>query len=658
MAVMSSANYKIDYEEITSGGNIGQSGNYQEMDSIGEIGNSLSAGDNYKAGAGLNYGIQSDKMRTPALANNGSENSLNFTINRGDDNPSDAEYAIAIIEAGTATFYIQADNSIGSAMIWQTYANWGSASGETVMGLKRETEYAIKVKARHGDFTETEWSAEASATTSRGNGIFIPPAPPEIGPGGDYPDFPNPEKKEESEIPISIIINNDSSFTNSRNVILTLSAKGAAQVSISNNIDFNGIGWEDFSAGQTEADVSGFTKAEKPWTLIGGNPAAPYGAVRTVYAKFRSKNGGETKIVSDSIILDSMAPSNASNFKAEWFTHPSPSQDGNITSSKDRNEENLLLKEAAEGWGMFLTWNNPLEDDFSRVKIFRSEKFYPDEPIEGGEWENVLIYEGSGTSYVDLQKSSAQEYGASENGLHGQNGTIEPTDSNGKQYYYTIFAYDFASNNSSGAVWSETTGGSESVEPLEASPKASPEVPEYPPFLPGPKIVHILKLSDVSFFVDGRKIFLDEKQIAKIPSMKQAKISISAEKLSKALKTIFVTIRGEEPKENFYYASYLLKINERKTAYEADIITPKILGIYFFNLSVMNFEDGTVEKLSARFLVNEDIYFKNTANIQDGLKNAYEYSKKNWLILTVFAVFLLLILILARLIVKRIYRIL
>lgn len=166
MAVMSSVNYKIDYEEITSGGNIGQSENYQELDSIGEAAEGSFSSDNYITEAGLDYGIESDKMRAPSLENNGSANSLDFTINRGDDNPSDAEYAIVIIEAGMTTFYVQADDTIGSAMVWQTYANWGGATGEVVTKLRPETEYTVKIKARQGDFTETEWSTEASATTS------------------------------------------------------------------------------------------------------------------------------------------------------------------------------------------------------------------------------------------------------------------------------------------------------------------------------------------------------------------------------------------------------------------------------------------------------------------------------------------------------------
>jgi|GEM_PF-2310237 len=166
MAVMSSANYQINYEEITSGGGISNSDSYQELDSVGEIGSGLSASDEYKVGAGLNESIQSDLMRVPTLENNNAYNSLDFTINRGDDNPEDAEYAIMIIENGSIEFYIQADDSIGSEMAWQTYTNWGGAGGGVVTGLRAETEYAIKIKARQGDFTETAWSASTSATTS------------------------------------------------------------------------------------------------------------------------------------------------------------------------------------------------------------------------------------------------------------------------------------------------------------------------------------------------------------------------------------------------------------------------------------------------------------------------------------------------------------
>lgn len=83
------------------------------------------------------------------------------------DNPEDAEYAIAISDDNwTTTKYIQTNNTLGSSIAWQSYANWGSGNGETLIGLKQETEYKMKVKARQADFTETGWSSETSATTS------------------------------------------------------------------------------------------------------------------------------------------------------------------------------------------------------------------------------------------------------------------------------------------------------------------------------------------------------------------------------------------------------------------------------------------------------------------------------------------------------------
>lgn len=86
------------------------------------------------------------------------------------DNPEDAEYAIAISDDNWATTkYIKKNGSnytVVNLMNWQTYANWGDGTGGTVKGLEADTEYKMKAKARHRDFTETAWSSETSATTS------------------------------------------------------------------------------------------------------------------------------------------------------------------------------------------------------------------------------------------------------------------------------------------------------------------------------------------------------------------------------------------------------------------------------------------------------------------------------------------------------------
>src|SRR5680860_149840 len=189
------------------------------------------------------------------------------------------------------------------------------------------------------------------------HGIFIPPVSPEVGPGGTTPDIENPNEDNETvyQIPFSIAINDDKFSTNSKEVILNLSAKRAAQVALSNNKDFDSASWEDFGVDQKKSDDQGFIKVEKEWTLLDGNPAAPYGVMRTVYAKFRSKEGGTTETVSDSILLDTVAPSNVSDFTVE--------------QSSD--------KDSGSGSYIFLSWKNPLEKDFSKVRIFRSAILYP-----------------------------------------------------------------------------------------------------------------------------------------------------------------------------------------------------------------------------------------------------------------------------------------
>ena len=173
LAVMQSENYKIKYETISGGEGPERSTNYQLSESVGEIGEDKQQSTNYIIGGGQAFGIMSNLPPAPSLVNDGSPsyyNKLHFTINPG-NNPSDTLFAIAITKDNWATTqYIQNDNSVGDTLgseDWQTYANWGGASGELVTGLEAETTYKIKVEARQGDFTMTGWGPEsAEAITS------------------------------------------------------------------------------------------------------------------------------------------------------------------------------------------------------------------------------------------------------------------------------------------------------------------------------------------------------------------------------------------------------------------------------------------------------------------------------------------------------------
>jgi hypothetical protein len=144
---------------------------------------------------------------------------------------------------------------------------------------------------------------------------------------------------------------------------------------ISNWPDFYGSAWESFAK-------------NRQWTLL------PQDGERTVYTRFKTLGGVNSKVVSDSIVLDMTPPANVAYFTA--------------TGSEDQIE---------------LNWVNPPDSDLAGVLILRSGQFYPADRDSG-----TLIYDGQGDNYADK-------------GLDSD-----------KTYYYSVFAYDRLGNYSSGAV--------------------------------------------------------------------------------------------------------------------------------------------------------------------------------------------------------------
>ncbi|KKP70169.1 hypothetical protein A2X44_00475 [candidate division CPR3 bacterium GWF2_35_18] len=91
----------------------------------------------------------------------------------------------------------------------------------------------------------------------------------------------------------SITINEGAENTNSREVILTLSAidnpSGISQMILSENESFTGSSWESYDTSKT-------------FTLSSNN------GTKTVYAKYKDVAGNESTIYSDTIILDTKSP--------------------------------------------------------------------------------------------------------------------------------------------------------------------------------------------------------------------------------------------------------------------------------------------------------------------------------------------------------------
>jgi len=289
-------------------------------------------------------------------------------------------------------------------------------------------------------------------------GIFIPPSQPII------VSEPIPEHP---EIPKSLIINENAAYTSSLNVTLSLSAENAFQMAISNSPDFTNISWEPYLT-------------SKSWVL------AKEEGSKTVYAKFRSPDGGVSVVVSDTIVFDTTPPTNISDFEAI------------------AGDSQIELK-----------WQNPSEPDFKAVKIMRSEKFYPSDLSDG-----ILVYDGKGTSFLDK-------------GLK-----------NGVRYYYTAFAYDEVGNYASGAVASAVPQG---ILPPEAIPPEIPPPPEeIPPAVPPPPEVEKITLENFDFIQEGEKIPLEEGIKIKTETKKPLTISIDYEKVPEVLKTIMVTIEKDK----------------------------------------------------------------------------------------------------------------
>jgi hypothetical protein len=166
-----STNYQIQNYSFGAGGTSSSSSqNYRMNGTAGEVEFGRPASANFKVGSGLSFIMMASASAAPTFTNpSNNYDRLKFVINPS-TNPSDYEYAIAISTDNFVadTKYIKSDNTIGTTLTntdFQTYTNWGGASGEYVTGLAQNTTYTIKVKARKGDFTETGFSPTAQAST-------------------------------------------------------------------------------------------------------------------------------------------------------------------------------------------------------------------------------------------------------------------------------------------------------------------------------------------------------------------------------------------------------------------------------------------------------------------------------------------------------------
>lgn len=169
----SSTNYQLQNYSFGSGGTTNStSSNYGLNGIAGEVEFGSPGSTNYQIGSGLTYLMKANVPGAPTLSTPASNyDRILFVINTN-GNPTDTTYALQI--STTSNFssnvnYIKQDDTVGATVAttdFKTYTNWGGTSGTFVTGLASNTTYYIRVKARQGNFTESEWGPAAAATTS------------------------------------------------------------------------------------------------------------------------------------------------------------------------------------------------------------------------------------------------------------------------------------------------------------------------------------------------------------------------------------------------------------------------------------------------------------------------------------------------------------
>lgn len=209
--------------------------------------------------------------------------------------------------------------------------------------------------------------------------------------------------------------------------------------------------------------------------------------------------------------------------------------------------------------GIALSWKNPKNPEFSRVRIMRHLGNIPTDPQDG-----TFIYEGKLEEFLDRNVEEGAIYG------------------------YTIFAQDHSGRYSSGAV---------------AIVKAYTEGEDQPYVVLLP---HNEFETDTNELFAGLRIIQDGKQISAvqdvfgIDTQRPFAVLLSARSVPKVLKTILVTLK--HPDDSSRTFSFLLRLNDAHTQYQAHIGALGEAGEYPTTLSILNFRLGSIATI--RFTIS------------------------------------------------------
>lgn len=242
-----------------------------------------------------------------------------------------------------------------------------------------------------------------------------------------------------------------------------------------------------------------------------------------------------------------------------------------------------------------LSWQNPDDGDFARVRLVRSDIFFPEDPYDG-----FVIYEGRKESVDDSWVTP---------------GTI---------YYYALFAEDESGNYSSGAlariripIPSEPTSPSED-EDVFGDTGSSPDDADVPHEIKG------LSIDNFRFVQNGKDADRNGSTM-RVDGLGNLEISLGYDSVPEVLKTIGITLTDpNDPSKTF---PFLLRVNKEKTAYTATIAPLTRPGIYRVSATVLDYKHQVLKQVDGKIVVLGPTYEEETSFI--GL-SSYCTSELNW----------------------------
>ena len=255
------------------------------------------------------------------------------------------------------------------------------------------------------------------------------------------------------------------------------------------------------------------------------------------------------------------------------------------------NISNFVANYLAAQTKIILTWSNPDFLEFAAARVVRQTGGVPAGPLDG-----LLIYDGTGQAAID--------------------GAIAP----GQTYFYAAFARAANGQYSSGVIASATVPTTEpedqppAVEPPEGTEPPGAESSDGGPSGDGPSVavdpfqffptvvdpdplIQQLDLGDFVFYQPAeRPRFFRAGDTVSVVAGKELSVSIDYGRLPETLKIIGLTV--VDPVDAARSKSFILRVNENKTAYVANLGVFRYNGLYPIYLHIINFKNQTIKRLA------------------------------------------------------------